>query len=407
MLMAVDDRQFVMYDVEDRRAWLVRGSNAVLHIFRAAMRYHKNERRLRRIFRFDDDSLVEADDPYDGYAAFDVLSSLENLELPLYQKPRDVKEEETRTLGGKDAEVALKTTTSFVCVKDRVTEICHTLAQIMAHQDNVHSESGVGFRLRFTPRRQLEGFDFMDVAVGTGALWPKVQTLHHMGRGWVDFARAIHAVTLFGKGFGELLQPRGQIPKDRACTACHWQGSLPRGKDYMAASTNALAEIMKRKGNMGSRPWLLVDNIYWFTPEKAFEPCHCSKQKQHDRVQVLLPPKLTKRGLQSPGSIPSDGAVIFGHSKKYPLRWAASGDPVEGEPEGDADEDDLVPLFQDSGLGTSLDTATSQSRRGGMYMLENERFVKTEDGSRSDAMQVQAEGETERETELVWDRRRK
>ena len=118
MLLAIDDRQFILYDVEDRCAWLVRGANAVLHIFRAAMRHHKNDPRLRRIFVFNEDDLVEADGPYAGSNAFDVLSSFdESLELPLYRKPRDIKQEETKKLGEKDSEVALKATMSFVYLK--------------------------------------------------------------------------------------------------------------------------------------------------------------------------------------------------------------------------------------------------------------------------------------------------
>lgn len=392
MLRIVDNWRFIMYDLKDKRAWLVGGANATLHLFRAAMRYNKNDRRLRRTFVFDESRLAETTDPHSGFAAFDVLSDLEcNVELPISLKPRDIKQEETRKPGVSDPEIALKTTTSFIRMKDYVSEICHILALIMAHQDNVHSENGVGFRLRTTPRRQLEGFDFMDIAAGSGTLWPKVHTLHYMGRGWVDFTRAIHAVTLFGKGFGELLQPWvADSPQMRPCMACHWHGPLPRGRDYLAVGTQTLAEIIQTKGDMDTRPWRLVDQIYWFTPAKAFQPCDCSGVRQSDRVQVLLPAKLVKRGLQactgaaSPGSLPSDGAVIFGHSKKYPLKWAPSGDPLEGEPERDADEmDDLAPpVHHDSGLGTSVDTTPSlRSIRsgGGIYQLENIQFLERKD----------------------------
>ena len=80
----------------------------------------------------------------------------------------------------------------------------------------------------------------------------------------------------------------------------------------MATSTYSLAEIIKMQGDMGSRPWRLVDEIYWFTPEKAFETCDCSQREHHDQVQVLLPAKLTKCGLRSPGSSHPTGPSYSG-----------------------------------------------------------------------------------------------
>ena len=414
MLRVVRDRQFIIYDVEDRRAWLVGGASVVLHIFRAGVRHDKNDPDLQRIFIFNEEDLVEAEDPYSGSsAAFEVLSNFEhNLELPLYRKPREVKEEQTMKLGVKP-EVAIKSTSSFFCLKDRISKICNILMDIMVHQDDVSAENGVAFRLRSTSRAQLEGFDFMDIAAGQGTLWPRVQMLHHMGRGWTDFTRAIHAVTLFGKGFGELLEPAPHAQSRPSCKACHWNGYVPQGHDYLAAGTHELSRIIQRQGDRSIRPWRLVDNIYWFTPEKAFEPCCCTRKQQHDRVQVLLPPKLTKRGIRTPGSMPPNGAVIFGHSKKYPLRWPATGDPGEGEPVEDIDEG-LMSMFYDSGLGASLGSSSrdaegtdsssrdaSWRRRSDIYMLDNEQFIERDEGKEVDKDNNNAEGEDE-EIDEVW-----
>ncbi len=51
---------------------------------------------------------------------------------------------------------------------------------------------------------------FMDVATRHDTLWPKVATLHAASMGWVHLARALHAVPLFGVGFGELFRPVSQ-----------------------------------------------------------------------------------------------------------------------------------------------------------------------------------------------------
>jgi hypothetical protein len=162
--------------------------------------------------------------------------------------------------------VTLKAMSTYVCLKDRISDICHIIELIMASQDMVSSENGVSFRIKSTPRRQLEGFEFMDLAAGKGTLWPRVHTLHHWGTGWVDFTRAIHAVTLFGSGFGELLQPSAV---ERPCSACHWQACLPREKDYLAVSTYELSRVIKSGGKRSSRPLRIVDNIHWYTPDKG------------------------------------------------------------------------------------------------------------------------------------------
>lgn len=207
MLKVIRDRQFIMYDVEDERAWLVGGASVVLHIFRTGARHDKNDPNLESIFIFDEKDLVNAEDPYSGSsAAFKVLSNFDNLELPLYCSPRKVKQEETLKLGVKP-EVATKIASSFVCLKDRIGKICNILGDIMAHQDDVNTQNGVGFRLRTTPRAQLEGFDFMDIATGPGTLWPVVKTLHHMGRGWTDFTRAITLSRYSGRASANLWSP--------------------------------------------------------------------------------------------------------------------------------------------------------------------------------------------------------
>jgi hypothetical protein len=383
MLRIINQKYFVMCDVEDRRSWLVSGASAVLHVLRASIRHDKNDDEMCHLFIFDEDELVEASDPYEGSpAAFKVLSDFENnLDLPCYRKPVTIQEEKTTKLGSK-SEWTLKRASSYVCFKDRVSEICHILGLIMAHQDNMDSENGVGFRLKSTPRRQLEGFEFMDLATGKGTLWPKVHTLGHWGSGWVDFTRAIHAVTLFGRGFGDLLQPSDI---QRPCNACNWHKCLPRGRDYLASSTRELTKIIKSEGSMTSRPLRVVDNIYWCTPDKAFESCHCStsRKRLHDRVQVLVPPKLVKRGLTTtPPTLPKYGAVIFGHSKKYPLRWPDDGDPEEGQPEAGEDEH-MVTDFHDSGIGTSTgssittqgESTAPKPRQSMLYMLNNAPFI--------------------------------
>jgi hypothetical protein len=299
--------------------------------------------------------MEEADTHTGKAAAIDVLTKDVNKSLKLYSKPDDLWDEETTKKGGEQDEVSKKKRT-YLRFKDRVEQIYHILEQILAHQAQVDAEDGIGFRIKYTPRRQLEGFDFMDVATDEDPFWPRVITLRSTGKGWVDFTKAIHAITLFGNGFGELIKP---ADTNGLCSS--WF-EVPKEKDCLAVCVADIKEILRKKGSVKQNPWRLVDDIYWHKPDKIFEACRCAGKtvgRRCDRVQVLLPasfPSLWARGFNSPGQLEDYGAVIFGHSWKFPLRWEDHGNPIEGEPSPLSEESDTP--FRDSGIGSSLVPST-------------------------------------------------
>jgi hypothetical protein len=384
ILHCISDRHFVLYDADDRQAWLLDGASTVLHLLRASIKHYQQDRRLRQLLCCPDN--VELDEPSDtsvlggsrAEAAWEVLSNQDNLDIPLRLKSTSAWEE-TTTRQGEKADRALKEKTTYLTVGNRIEQICHVLCQITAHYDDVQTQSGVGFRLRLAPRPQLEGFDFTDIATGTGTLWPKVATLRARGQGWVDFARAIHAPTLFASGFGVLFAPfpapATTTTTASGCSACLWNTPLPKGKDYLAATTSDLLAILRRRGSMRHRPWRLVDNIHWYSPDLTCEPCpggnKCKTGKGHDRVQVLLPATFPGLfGRQSPRKLPAHGAVVFGHSAKLPLIWPGKkGEPpAVGEPAGEEEEDleveEMAERFRDSGVGTSLGSRSLNESEG-------------------------------------------
>lgn len=348
----------VLYDVHERRAWFVDGASALLHLVRASLR-HDGSDPFKDLFLFEEASLQEPRARFTGkFAAIHILTNKANVSLPLYAKPTDCKVEETKSDNGARKTV-WSTTSRDYTFKDRVDDIYERLEQIMAHQADVASQDGVGFRIRHTLRRQLEGFDFMDVATDEDPLWPRVTTVRASGRGWIDLTRALHAITLFGTGFGELLRP---AKKSGGCGGCLVNSEVPKGEDYLAVCTLELQEILEKRGTKSTSPWRLVDDIYWHTPDKSFEPCQCKKLslRKHDRVQVLLPsslPGFWGRGFSSPARLPTQGAVLFGHSWRFPLRWKDHGLPEEGEPDDGLEE--MEACFHDSGLGTSLESSSA------------------------------------------------
>lgn len=228
--------------------------------------------------------------------------------------------------------------------------------------------------------------------------------------GWTDFANNIHAVPLFGVGFGELLRPKRS---DGNTVCCISTASVPMGSDFLAAYGADLHLMLRLGGSKSRNPWRIATDLYWHAPDgEAFSSClcdkgapdadndHASKHKTRgrkgkdvirglirreaynpaDRAQVLLPSKfklLFQLGLKSPTHIVSTGAVIFGHSRKFPLRWDRKGDkpPETGEPDHDDEEDTVGIAIQmgDSGIGTSVDSSSvgDKSSRNGSSLGGN------------------------------------
>ena len=347
----------VLYDVQDRRAWLLNGASALLHLVRASLQHDLNDP-FKSLFLYNESFISESLDPHSGKnAAISVLTNPRNLDIPLYAKPDTNRVEVTARQEGGEAIVRSSTKTNY-CLKDRSEDICNTLEQIMAHQADTCTQDGVGFKVKASDRRHIEGFDFMDIATDEDPCFPRQVTLRSSGRGWVDFVRAIHAVTLFGSSFGDLIRPSKTATK--AC-GCHANMDLPKGQDLLAVCVSELEDILQKRGSKATTPWRLVDDIYWLTPDKTFEPC--KPGQKCDRVQVLLPatfPKLWGRNFKSPGDISQAprGALIFGHSRRFPLRWGDRGDPEQGHADEDNDLEGLQTSMQDSGIGTSLDSSS-------------------------------------------------
>jgi len=398
-LMTIKKRYFVFYDSEEKRGWLVDGVSAVLHLLRSYLHFCRKDDCMRNVFTMYSNGDIEEASCGTAYtgakAAFEILTNPSNQSIPLYSKHFTPSEEHTARLGEKleTGVTTFKTTSSNFTVKDRVDEICHILLQIMAYHDDMSTASGFGFRIRSSPRHHLEGFDFKDIAIPTGTLWPKVATIQAGSVGWVHLIRSLRAVTLFGDGFGELLRPAWRENQTQAC--CSPTSLVPTGKDFLAVYGADLESMLTARSKRRN-PWRLAENVYWHSPDGvAFESCKCTttasprggnmathvtdtkgkglkhflgfEHKQSrpnspsDRAQVLLPatfPQLYGRGLRSPATVVPRGAVMFGHSWKFPLRWSLTKDipPEEDEPDPPS-MDEMSNLVSDSGLGTSVNSS--------------------------------------------------
>ena len=394
--------KFVLfYDVSTRRGWLVNGLGALVHILRASLRHDETDG-FEFLFKWD-----EMEDPPATWesvsareAAIIVLSSENNQKLPLWRKPESGANE-TDESGSNTPQADNKKTKekAFFRFKDRVEQIYRVMEQIVTHQSHVEEQDGVGFRVRLSPRRRLEGFNFMDIASGEDPIWPQETSISALGLGWVDLVRSLNAITLFGRDFGDLITPSAYDSSAKMCP--EWE-RLPKGKDYLAVSGSVLKDILK-KGNTDSTPWRLVDDVWWHNPHFSQDCVPCNRETAStalgrargplthtDRVQVLLPGssihKMNLKPFKGKGKgiasqpvppLPNTAALVFGHSLMLPLRWSDHGDPVEDSgslPQLTDVENTSHIESQESAEGTSSITSSTENTTpsGGSGILGSE-----------------------------------
>ncbi|KAK6497564.1 hypothetical protein TWF481_011971 [Arthrobotrys musiformis] len=336
---------FILWDEEDKRGWLINGSSALLHLVRRSLNYESTDE-FSSEFCFEEGCIKEPIEKHKASSAIKVFLSEDNMKQKIYPKGEE----------------------DFFRVKDRVEELYDILEQTIDHQIFITERGFMNPKLR--ARKYLEGWDFNDLATLQDPIYPRVATLQTIGKGWVDFTRSINAVTLFGRGFGEIIKPTD------ASTCAYW-AKLPEGNYFLAADVCDLRNIMgMSKGQeMGLMPMQLINDFICHAPQAAFEQCKCADKGEEEHsnlVQVLLPAKFRtilpeNTSVRWPNN---EGAVIFGHNASFKWFWRDTGDPEEGEP-ASPDEGFRTPPW-DSGIGSSLNFESEDYTIGIMCALQKE-----------------------------------
>lgn len=310
----------VLWDEDDKRGWLVNGTSALLHILRAYLHSAKTGN-LKSAFLFKE--LQEASMLHTADSAIEVLLDFANRKMRLFPEKE-----------------------SYILLEHQIDYFYDILEKIMDHQVDIAGRSGMNLRSR--PRKQLEGWDFKDISSCGDPIYPRTTRLRGIGKGWVDFTRAIHAIALFGCGFGEIFQPLVDTG------LCHDWIQMPKDKYYLAACASDLRDIMH--GDEKSLPVKITEKIIWHNPGRTFEPCECTADvpgKHSDPVQVLLPSKFRKK-ISKGNSLPlqNSSMLLFGHNSDFKWFWRDIGDPEECStpPLSEESETDS----HDSGIGSSL-----------------------------------------------------
>ncbi|VUC25621.1 unnamed protein product [Clonostachys rosea] len=294
----------LLWDEQDKRGWLINGTSALLYLVRSSLE-HNSRDKFRSAFIFKKEDLKESPTPYTADSANDVLINEENCALRLYKE--------------KD---------HFLLLQDRIEQYFNILEKLIDHQADINEDSNVNMEDRL--RGDLEGWDFKDLATNRDPLYPRMARLEANGKVWVDFTRAAQVITLFGKGFGELIKPAGS-------NLCQYWSELPKQNYYIAACLSDLDLWMENNDHYNDDQVRLTEKMIWHTPSTSlFGSCRCVGSLGPDHcepVQTLVPVSLSHILLPRKVQIPSQGrgAVIFGQHSAFAWVWGDFGDPEYGK----------------------------------------------------------------------------
>jgi hypothetical protein len=289
----------------DRRAWLVDGASALLHLVRVSL--HRDEMDDESTFEWVFDASALKDD-WPGctgrQAAIKTLKNFDNLNLKVYVEKR------------------VGSVAQFSTLRERVMNVLHAMEILIDTQQREAAKGEIRTLQTLDRRKFITGFDILDVIEPFGSINTRIARFDSWGDGWIDILPSIGATTVFGQGFGDLV-----LPTDLHSVCTHWQ-TVPTRNDYLCASVSTLKMLYeKRLRRSGSTLGVgeLTDKILWTSPSRPFNTCFClrsqtsSDHKHCDPVQFLVTSSKAWRSKLTPkDSAPIDlttlddtGAVVF------------------------------------------------------------------------------------------------
>ena len=336
----------VLYDVAARRGWLVDGASALLHLMRtqvvrkpyggsgslfndpsfnrstfnhpgidggpdAAAKVLKEDRNMKHII------LREFDSYADETIAVPRLEAVPTAGDHSSNEANNPTGNETPN-SGEGRKEKYKTTS----LRELVSQTWSTLEQIYDRQIEIattHTTKELQNPLQTT----LEGYEFMGIVSARHTLTRRTVSLQSSGPAWIGLTRRIHAITLFGRHFGDIYKPAEDI---RRQTCGNWK-TVPRGHEYLAAPISLLREIKLHswmEGEVDKDSSEIVEGLLWSPSEDAFNICKLSHKHTCNRAQQLHSSTLAgwrgKLGLGKKDPRRADnfakinGAIVFGNS---------------------------------------------------------------------------------------------
>ena len=272
----------VLYDHQDRRAWLVPALEIILHVLhtRSCLNLYKLDRSTTKISYADDTAKIS-----DKAARRAIMASKDQ---QLYE-------------GTSPGEKAYY-------VRDAILDIWSLLERMMERDAMITSAPGIA--LRGTMRDKLYGWEFRALVEDKSSFRQKEQVLEKSNGGWVDLVDDTDTIVLFGNGFGEVIKP--VCCSVDICSA--WK-VLPKGRDYLAVGCPMMETLYNEAGSRKTRSYLTSQHLQWHRGSALFERCEEMSGCASDRLQQLVYESRTTFGrVKPPDELPRNGCVIFGRA---------------------------------------------------------------------------------------------
>lgn len=277
----------VLYDIEDRRAWLTPALDVMLHIVETR---HRSS-------------------PYnvDG----------RNVELTpvIPEKGRGAAREAVAANRLRQLYESDITVEKGYYYKDVILDIWSQMDFMMEKDDSI--EACPGLALHGTMQSKIHGWEFMSL-VNEKNYRRKEATIAKSSGGWVDLVNDIDALVLFATGFGDVIRPVSGLKR-----LCRQWRSLPKSKDYLAAGVPIMELLYSEAGSRLSRKHLSNTHLQWHRRSTLFEQCDYTGpgQCECDRTQQIYHDSLLRTfgRVRPPGELEENGCVLFGqvhHSLK-------------------------------------------------------------------------------------------
>ena len=306
-------RMFVnMYDVREKRGWILDGATVVLHLSLAQI-----SRRSRPI---DDRSLISrlfgfriGGSP--SQVAVTVLTHEDNMGLHVARRAPRTSVTESHDEGQSSPRTAGRarrtTTYEMTLFHQFVRPNLENLFKMYADRKRI--AGGINANLS---TQKIYGWDFLDLINMEMDLEPKVHSLSK-DCSWVRLTKEIDAINIFGRNLGQLL-----LPSENHILCSQWS-DLPPRKEYLAACVSTIQEIHEKYGgDEEDKDFRLAKGVYWYQKDLLFEPCRCEPHEGHccDRAQVLFPKSFLRWRQSRPKRIDDlvearNGADVFGQSE--------------------------------------------------------------------------------------------
>ncbi|KAK0938256.1 hypothetical protein LTR29_010131 [Friedmanniomyces endolithicus] len=260
---SVKSTRVLFYDVQEDRAWLVNGFDALLHLSRAYLSSPyadpaENNFHTHLVEQFQHRDFVKGR----WQTAYEVLCNPKNLKIRIGQTYEP--DSEASSAGLDEGPHSTLPGTYF---KDVVSHFREVMREIEAHNEDARRRDAEQITIKSPfASKLIVGFGFADMMSMQQTMQPRFAKLKSSGQSWMKMTSQVGAINILGSGFGQLLSLSNNCKK---CT------EIPSGQSFLTAPTELLHRIAKERGVADDDYLQLAKGVFLHRPGRLSRPREC------------------------------------------------------------------------------------------------------------------------------------